>query len=122
MLEDLATWKHLLHVDFALLEEIGDPLAVFKLGRLLQAEQKQGEMGAVLQWVSQLGHAHQLGNDGTSYKLGQVGFHQGHVLLDLGALVQDVEESLRRGDATPLFPSASRSWQRFGVKGQSVPA
>lgn len=60
-------------------------------------------MGAVLQRVSQFGHAHQLGDDGTSCKLGQVGFDQGHVLLDLRALVQDVEESLQRGHTAGRF-------------------
>lgn len=88
------TWEHLLHVDLALLEEVRQPLSVLQLGRLLQAEQEEGEVGAVLQGVGQLGHAHQLRDDGPRCKLGQVGLHQGHVQLDLRALVQDVEESL----------------------------
>lgn len=90
-----STWQHFLHVDLAQLKEIGEPLSVLQLGCLLQAEQEEWEMGAVLQWVSQLRHAHQLCDDCTSRKLGQVGFYQGHILLDLSALVQDVEESLQ---------------------------
>lgn len=54
------TWEHLLHVDLALLEEVRQPLAVLELGRLLQAQQEEGEVGAVLQGVCQLRHAHQL--------------------------------------------------------------
>lgn len=88
------TWEHLLHVDLALLEEVGQPLPVLQLGRLLQAEQEEGEVGAVLQGVGQLRHAHQLRHDGPRRKLGQVRLHQGHVLLDLRTLVQDVEERL----------------------------
>lgn len=89
------TWEHLLHVDLALLEQVRQPLAVLELGRLLQAQQEEGEVGAVLQGVRQLGHAHQLGDDGPGRELGQVGLDQGHVQLDLRALVQDGEESLR---------------------------
>lgn len=55
-------------------------------------------MGAVFQGVSQLCHAHQLGNDGPRGKLGQVGFDQGHVHLDFGALVQYGEESLNESE------------------------
>lgn len=53
-------------------------------------------MGAVLQGVCQLGNADQLGDDGPGRKLGQVGLDQGHVQLDLGALVKDAEESLQQ--------------------------
>lgn len=95
-LDDKGTWEHLLHVDLALLEEVRQPLTVLELGRLLQAQQEEGEVGAVLQGVRQLVHAHQLGNDGPGRELGQVGLDQGHVQLDLGALVQDAEESLRQ--------------------------
>lgn len=92
--KEASTWKHLLHIDLALLEELGEPLAVPQLGRLLQAEQEEREVGAVLQGVSQLRHAHQLGDDGPGRELGQVGLDQRNVQLDLGALVQDAEESL----------------------------
>lgn len=91
----VCTWEHLLHVDLALLEEVGEPLSVLQLGRLLQAKQEEGEVGAILQRVSQLRHTHQLCDDGPSRKLGQVGLHQGHVQLDLRALIQDIEESLQ---------------------------
>jgi len=98
------TWKHLLHVDLALLEEVREPLTVLQLGRLLQAEQEEWEMGAILQRVSQLCHAHQLRYDGPGRELGQVGLHQRYVHLDLRALVQNTEKSLKvvREDATAL--------------------
>ncbi len=96
-----STWEHLLHVDLALLEEVGEPLSVLQLGRLLQAEQEEGEVGAVLQGVSQLRHTHQLCDDSPSRKLGQVRFHQRYVQLDLRALVQDVEESLHMWEEMP---------------------
>lgn len=89
------TWEHLLHIDLALLEEVSEPLTILELGRLLQAEQEEWEVGSVLQGVSQLRHAHQLCDDSPSRKLGQIRLHQGHVHLDLRALVQDVKESLK---------------------------
>ena len=76
------------------MEDVGEPVSVPQLGRLLQAEQEEGEVGAVLQRVGQLRHADQLGHDGARRKLGQVGLHQGDVHLDLGTLIQDAEESL----------------------------
>lgn len=93
--EEQRTRQHLLHVDLALLEEVGQPLAVFQLGRLLQAEQEEGEVCAVLQWVRQLRHADQLRHDRPRRKLRQVRLHQGDVHLDLSTLLQNVEESLQ---------------------------
>ena len=92
----MSTWEHLLHVDLALLEDVGEPLSVLQLGGLLQAEQEEGEVRAVLQRVGQLRHAHQLRHDGPRRKLGQEGLHQRDVLLDLRALVQDAEEGLHQ--------------------------
>lgn len=107
---NVCTWEHLLHVDLALLEEVGEPLSVLQLGRLLQAKQEEGEVGAILQRVSQLRHTHQLCNDGPSSKLGQVGLHQGHVQLDLRALIQDIEESLQGMREMALSDKGVTSW------------
>lgn len=85
------TRKHLLHVDLALLKEVSKPLTVLQLGCLLQAEQEEGEVGAILQGVSQLCNADQLCNDSPGSKLGQVRFHQWNVHLDLGTLVQYIQ-------------------------------
>ncbi|TNN42348.1 hypothetical protein EYF80_047489 [Liparis tanakae] len=86
------TREHLLHVDPALPEELGQRLAAPQPRRLLQAEQEEGEVGAVLQRAGQLGHAHQLGDDGAGRELGQVGLDQRDVGLDVGAAVQDAQE------------------------------
>lgn len=88
------TWQHLLHVDLAQLEQVGQPLSIFQLGHLLQAEEEKWEVGAVLQWVGQLCHAHEFSNDCPGSKLSQVRFHQGNIQLNLGTLVQNIEESL----------------------------
>lgn len=91
------TREHLLHVDLALLEEVYEPVAVLELGGLLQAEQEEGEVGAVLQRVGQLFHTHQLSHHRSRRKLRQVRLHQRDVHLDLSTLVQYIQESLQRG-------------------------
>lgn len=101
----MVTWEHLLHVDFALLEQVSEPLPVLQFGRLLQAQKEEWEVGAVLQGVSQLCHAHQLRDDGPGRELSQVGLHQRHVHLDLRALVQDIQEGLRSGWDISKSPS-----------------
>lgn len=90
----ISTWQHLLHVDLALLEQVSEPLLILQLGCLLQAKQEQRKVHAVLQRMSQVCDAHEVGDDGTCGKLGQIGLHQGNVTLKLGALVQKVKESL----------------------------
>lgn len=88
------TGQHFLHVDFALLEEVGKPVAVPQLHQLLQAEQEQREMRSVLQLVGQIVQVDQVGDDCACCKLGQVGLHQRDFLLDVGTLIQNTQNSL----------------------------
>lgn len=66
------TRQHLLHVDFALLEQVTQPLAVLQFDHLLQAEQEKWEMCAVLQLMGQVCDADQVSYDGMCCKLCQV--------------------------------------------------
>lgn len=90
------TRKHLLHVDFALLEQVRQPLAVLQFHHLLQAEQEEWKMCAVLQLMGQICNADQVSNDSAGCKLGQVGLHKWDFFFNLGTLVQKTHKGLMK--------------------------
>lgn len=88
------TRQHLLHVDFALLEQVTQPLAVFQFDHLLQAEQEKREMCTVLQLMGQVCDADQVSDDRMCCKLCQVRLHQWDFFFNLGTLVQHTQKGL----------------------------
>lgn len=88
------TGQHFLHVDFAQLEQVSQPLTILQFGHLLQTEQKEWEVGAILQWMSHLCNADQLSNDGSRRKLCQVRLQQWDFFFNLRTLVQNTQNGL----------------------------
>lgn len=88
------TREHLLHIDCALLKQVRQPLAVLQFDHLLQAEQEQWEMGAILQMMGQICNADQVSDNSPSCKLCQVRLNQWDFFLYLGTLVQNTQKSL----------------------------